>query len=1155
MTFVTGKHLWGRGLFACTILAALATVCAAQSYYGGVRGTVTDQNGGALPGAKVTLRSEGTGEQRSTLTESAGDFVFSEVVPGAYTVVTEAPGFKRFEEKGVLVGTQQQVAMAVKMELGQVSESIQVTESAPLIEAATASQGQVIDNQQLTDLPNLGRNPFMMSKLAQNVVPVGNPAYNRMEDQSGSSQISIAGGPVRGNNYLIDGVPITDATNRAIIIPSLEAVQEVKIQANTYDAEMARTGGGMFNTLMKSGTNSYHGSLYGHLRRTAWDANSFFNNAAGVPITDQPNDTWGASFGGPVRIPHLYNGKNRTFFYLGFEHYDDIQSSSSVFSTPTAAEKTGDFSHSLNPDGSLRLIYDPLTVVGGARQPFPGNVIPASRLNPTGLAIASFFQPSTAAPSYYGANDLNAPGRLPCRAAQYTGKLDEDLRSWWRASLSYLRYFSLEPGNTEFPNNVASPNQWRLQRRVDATQLNNLLTVTPTTVVAVRYGFNRFPNYTYEMSQGYDLNQLHFSPALVSQVPRALAQFPDVGMTNLYSLGGADNNSYYVHASNNFSATVSKYLGRHSLKAGFDYRRIKAAGNDANDAAGNYNFNGIFTKSAPVSSGTGGADLADMLLGYPSSAAIYTSTKLTDIANYYGLYLQDDFRASSRLTLNLGLRWEHEPGLYEAHNGMVVNFDGAVANPLAAGVTGIAPQGVVQYAGNGRNTVGSPTSSKMGPRFGFAYKLNDKTVVRGGYGIFWAPQFAIGSPIATVGYNQTTSPSASVDNNQTPALSLTNPFLSGILQPAGNTLGNLTGIGQSFSLVDPTAKSPYVQQFSFDIQRELPGGIASEIGFVGSKSTHLTTTTAGINLNALYPSLLAMGSALTQSVANPFYQHGGAGVIGTANVQRSQLLLPYPTYSAITELFDDNNKARYDSLVVKAQKRFSRGMSLLSTLTWSRNWDESGGGPGNTLNSGNKGPQNPYNMAAEYAFSNIDTPLRWSTALSYELPFGKGKSFLRNGAVANYLVGGWVVNAVSIYQTGFPLQITQATNFNSAFGYASQRPNATGISPVTSGSLEQRLGGYLNPAAFSTAPQFTFGDLSRTIDMRGPGQANWDLSVFKNVSVKETVKAQFRCEALNAMNTPLFYGPNVSFGSSSFGKITSQANFSRQMQLALRFSF
>jgi trimeric autotransporter adhesin len=1160
MMLVTLKSFVG-GLRSRTAIAALAgayiaaTPASAQSYYAALRGTVVDQNGGAVVAAKVTLVNEGTSEQRIALTESAGDFVFSEVVPGTYTVFAESQGFKKFEQRGTTIATQQQISLAVKMELGQVTETVQVTESAPLIEAATASQGQVIDNQKLIELPNLGRNPFMLSKLAQNVVPVGNPAYNRMEDQSGSSQISIAGGPVRGNNYLIDGVPITDATNRAIIIPSLEAVEEVKIQANTYDAEMARTGGGMFNTLMKSGTNSFHGSLYGHLRRTAWDANSFFNNASGIPITDQPNDTWGASFGGPVEIPHLYKGKNKTFFYLGYEHYDDIQSSSSAFATPTALEKSGDFSKSLNADGTLHIIYDPLTVVGGTRQPFPGNVIPSNRLSPTGLAMAATFQPQTSTPAYYGAIDLAAPGRLPCRAAQYTGKLDEDFTSRWRASISYLRYFSLEPGNTEFPNNISSPDQWRLQRRVDTTQVNNLFTLTPTTVITVRYGFNRFPNYSYDMSQGYNLSQLKFAPALIAQVPQALSQFPDVTTTNLYNLGVADNNSFYVHASDNFSASVSKYMGRHALKVGFDYRRIKAAGNDANDAAGNYNFNGIFTKSSPLSSGTGGADLADMLLGYPSSAAIYTSTKLTDIANYYALYVQDDFRVSGRLTVNLGLRWEHEPGLSEVNNGMLVNFDGTATNPLAANVTGISPKGEVVYAGNGRTTVGNPTFSKLGPRAGFAYKLDDKTVIRGGYGIFWAPQFAIGSPIATVGYNQTTSPSASVDNNQTPALNLTNPFPSGILQPVGNSLGALTGIGQSFSLVDPSAKSPYVQQFSLDVQRELPGGVATEIGFVGSKSTHLTTTTASINMNALDPSLLAMGSALTQSVANPFYQHGGAGVIGTANVQRSQLLLPYPTYGTISQLFDDNNKAKYYSLVVKAQKRFSHGMSLLSTLTWSRNWDESGGGPANTLNSGNKGPQNPYNMGAEYAFSNIDTPLRWSTAVTYELPVGRDKALLRDVRAMNYLVGGWVVNAVSVYQTGFPLQISQSTNFNSAFGYASQRPNATGVSPVTSGSLEQRLNNYINPAAFSAAPQLTFGNVGRTIDMRGPGQANWDLSVFKNVVVGERFKAQFRCEALNAFNTPLFYGPSVSFGSSSFGKITSQANFSRQLQLAMRFSF
>ena len=1137
-----------RAGVALLALASTASWLGAQSYYGGLRGTVADQNGGVVVNAKVTLTDQGTGAQRSTLASQSGEYLFSELVPATYMLTVESPGFKKFDRKDIAVGTQQQVQVDAKLEIGAVSETVQVTEEVPLVETANASQGQVLDNQKVTELPNLGRNPFMLSKLVQNVVPVGNPAYNRMEDQSGSSSISIAGGPVRGNNYLIDGVPITDATNRAIIIPSLEAVQEVKIQANTYDAEMARTGGGMFNTLMKSGTNNYHGSLYGHVRRTAWDANSFFNNAAGIPISPQPNDTWGASFGGPISIPKLYNGKNKTFFYIAFEDYNDTQSASSTFVTPTALERTGDFSK------SSTIIYDPLNTINGVRQPFAGNVIPSSRLSPVGLAMAATYVLPQTPPSSYGATDLTGSAILPCRAAQYTAKLDEDFTQWWRASLSYLRYFSLEPGNTWFPT-VSSPDQWRLLRRVDTTQINNLFTITPTTVLTVRYGYNRFPNYSYDVSQGYNLASLGFNSSLVSQVPQALSQFPDVQMTNMYSLGVADNNSFYVLASDNFSTNISKYIGRHNIKAGFDYRRIKAAGNDANDAAGNYNFNGIFTKSAPTSAGTGGADLADMLLGYASSGAIYTSSKLTDIANYYGLYVQDDFRVTKTFTLNLGMRWEHEPGLYEQNNGMVVNFDGTATNPLAAGVAGISPKGEVVYAGNGRSNVGNPYGSKWGPRAGLAYQLNSKTVIRAGYGIYWAPQFAIGTPIATVGYNQSTSYIASTDNNATPASALANPFPSGILQPVGNTLGTLTGIGQSFSLVDPHARSPYVQQYSLDIQRQLKGGIATEFGYVGSHSSHLVLGAATWNDNALYPQLLSLGSALTQSVANPFYGHGGSGVIGTATVQQSQLLLPFPTYSSINYSLSDFNKARYDSMVAKMQKSLSNGLTLLSTFTWSRNWDASGGGVGNTLNSGNKGPQNPYNLNAEYAFSNIDTPFRWSTAVTYALPVGKGKPFLNKGGVADYVLGGWAVNSVSIYQSGFPLQISQATNFNSGFGYASQRPNATGTSPVTSGSLEQRLNDYINPAAFSTAPQFTFGNLGRTIPMRGPGQANWDMSVFKNFTFKETFKVQFRMEALNAMNTPLFYGPNVSFGSSSFGKITTQANFSRQLQMALRLSF
>lgn len=1141
---------------AAALLALTAAfMLNAQSYYGGVRGTVIDANGGAVAGSKVTLRDEGTGTQRSTLASSVGEFVFSEVVPSTYSVMVESPGFKRFERKGVIIGTQQQVSLELKLEVGQVTESVMVTEAVPLVESANASQGQVLDNQKLVELPNLGRNPFMMSKLVQNVMPVGNPAYNRMEDQSGSSSISIAGGPVRGNNYLIDGVPITDSANRAIIIPSLEAVQEVKVQANTYDAEMARTGGGMFNTLMKSGTNDFHGSLYGHLRRTDWDANSFFSNAAGVPITNQPNDTWGASLGGPIIIPKLYNGKNKTFFHLAYEHYDDIQSSSNTYAAPTALEKLGDFSQSKTKSGSPLVIYDPLNSVAGVRQPFPGAVIPKSRMSPVGLAIAAAFQPPTSAPSYYGANDLAAPGSLPCRAAQYAGKLDEDFTSWWRASVSYLRYFSLEPGNTEFPT-VSSPNQWRLQRRVDATQLNNLFTVNPTTVVAVRYGSNRFPNYSYNASQGFNLASLGFSPSYVSQVNPSLSQFPPISTNNFYGLGTSGNNSFFVLASQNFSTSVSKFMGRHSLKAGFDYRKIKAAGNDANNAAGDFSFNGIFTKSAPTASGSGGADLADLLLGYPSSGNQYTSTKLTEFINYYGLYIQDDFRLSPRLTLNMGLRWEREPGLQEVNNGLVVNVNGKVPNPLAANVTGIQPMGAVEYAGtNGKTSVGNPLDNKWGPRFGAAYQINSKTVLRAGYGIFFAPQFLQGSPIATVGYNQTTSYIASTDNFVTPSGTLANPFPNGIAQPVGNSKGAATGIGQSFNLVDPHAKSPYVQQYSFDIQREVGFNTSIEVAYVGSKSNHLTLGSAAINENALNPSLLGLGSALTKSVPNPFYGHGGVGIIGTPSVVASQLLLPFPTYGTVGLLFSDFNKARYDSLVLKAQKRFSHGLTLLSTFTWSRNKDASGGGVANTLNGGNKGPQNPYNLNSEYSFSNIDSPFRWATSISYEFPFGKGKAFANKSGIVDYIVGGWSLNTVSIFQTGFPLQISQATNYNSGFGYASQRPNATGISPVTSGSLEDRLNNYINPAAFSTAPQFTFGNVGRTINMRGPGQVNWDASMFKNFVIKERFKAQFRMEALNATNTPLFYGPNVSYGSSSFGTITSQANFARQLQMALRLSF
>jgi hypothetical protein len=1131
-------------------LFAFSGALSAQSYFGGIRGAVLDASGKSIGDSKITIVDEGSGAQRATLSSGEGSYSFSQVVPATYTIFAEAPGFKKFERKHVIVGTQEIVALDLKMEVGSVSESVQVTEEVSLVEAANASQGQVIDRQQLIDLPNLGRNPFMMSKLAQNVTPVGDPHYNRMQDQSGSSQITIAGGPVRGNNYLLDGIPITDAANRAMIIPTLEAVQEVKVQANTYDAEMARTGGGMFNTYLKSGANEYHGSLFGSMRQTSWAANNFFNNAAAIPLPEQPNRTFGASFGGRLKIPKIYDGKNRTFFWLAWEGYDDTQSNSSQFYTPTALERAGNFSQTKASSGNLDVIYDPLTTVCGGspntctRTPFGVNIIPSDRLNKTGLAIAATYVQPQLASSYYGNPNLTQAALLPSRASQKTAKLDHEVSHFWRASLSYARYFSLEPGNTWFPT-VSSPDQWRLLRRVDATQLNNILTLSPTTVLTVRYGFNRFPNYGYQVSQGYNLSQLGFDPSFIASV--ASPSFPNVTMSSAYSLG-TNNNFYYVHHSKNFSSQISKYYGRHSLKAGFDYRRIHDDGNDFANSAGAFTFNGVFSRSTPLTAVAGtGADIADMLLGTPSAGTGYIPTKLYEYANYYGAYAQDDIRLTKSLTVNLGLRWEREYGLQESNNHMVVGFNGTATNPLGA-------PGVIQFAGINGNpvNVSNPNLNKFGPRIGAAWQMNSKTTIRGGYGLFWAPQFAVGSPYNPPGFTATSTYVASNDGNATPANNLTNPFPTGVARPTGNTLGDLTGIGQTLSIIDPTSKSPRVHQYSIDIQRQLPFGIAVEAGFVGSHSSHLTQATANININALDPSKLATVS--TSSVANPYFGKGGAGVVGSSTVSGVQLALPFPTFSTINYQYSDRATARYESLVAKAQKRMSKGLTLLSTLTWSRNHDSSSGGAGNFLNGGNAGPQNPYDIASEYALANVDTPLRWSTGFTYELPFGRDKKML-HGKALDYLVGGWSVNAISVYQSGFPLQITQSTNNNSTFGYASQRPSATGTTPVTAGSLEDRLSHYIDASAFSTSAQRTFGNLSRTLDMRGPGQANWDASIFKSIRFTETFRGQFRAEALNAFNTPMFAAPNTSFGSGSFGKITSQVNFARMMQLGLRLFF
>ena len=1143
----------------CVLSLLIAPPLGAQSYQGAVRGRVVDSTGAAIPGANVALINQATAVTRATISNEVGLYTFTSVDPATYRIEAESPGFKKFEQPGVVVETQQFIDADVTMEVGEVTEVITVTEQVPVIESASASGGTVLDNQKLMDLPNSGRNPFMMSVLTPGVVPSGNPQFNRMQDQSGSSMITIAGGPVRGNNYYLDGVPITDAQNRAILIPTIEAVMDVKVQSNTYDAEMGRTGGGTFNTTLKSGTNVLHGTAFGLIREAELTANNFFNNRAGRERPDTPYRNYGGSLGGPIWLPGVYNGRNRSFFHIAAEGYDQKSAQVQTFSVPTAAERGGDFSNSFNANGSLRAIYDPLTTQlldSGTitRQAFANNVIPGSRIDTVGGRVAQHWAPANVSGAAYGVNNFNSEEVISDRGRQMTFKADHEFHPRFRMSGSYLHYASREPGPPHggFPG---TDNGWLLDRKVDSTQVNAILTPDATTVVSLRWGFNRFPNYSTNVASvgGFSAADLGYPSDFLGA--QQYVGFPDHNFSQFMGVGYADLNDTKFY-SRNFLTSVSRFEGKHSLKFGFDFRRINqdffapgAAG------AGTFTFDDDFSRRVPgVNDGTG-SEVANLLMGFAKEGSIQITTPVLSYIDYYAGYLHDDIRVTPDLTLNLGLRIEYEKGLRERNNNFTVDFDRNAINPISNELMTV-PGGLIFAGVQGAPVEQGDTGVRLGPRFGVAYKLNEKTVLRGGFGFFWSPLRVENSAegVGAIGFTQSTTFVGSNDGGLTPANTISSPFPDGYIQPAGNSAGLLTGIGSTIGFADPTRRGGLVQQYSFDIQRELPGEISLTLGYIGSRSSRLNFGSIGsgyYNINALQPSYLSLGNALLDPAANPFYDRGGLGVISGENVAANQLLRPFPQFDQVRLYYGDTNSARYDSLVIRAQKRYSMGLNFLSSFTWAKSFNQSWSNS-NVFADRTDAPQNPYDLEAERGLDLNIAPWRWTTTLTYELPFGKGRP-VGTGALADILVGGWQVNFVSSFQSGFPMAIRQSNNLNSPLGYGMQRPTATGASPEVDASFGEKLDGWFNPGAFQSVPRFQFGNLSRTINYLGPGIANWDISLFKTFTVMERYQAQFRAEFINAFNTPQFGSPNTQFGQSSFGVVSQQRNFPRIVQLGLRF--
>ena len=831
-----------KDIFSLLIAAVLGglvlvPIAQGQTFQGGLRGTLRDVNGGILVGAEIKLENEETGGGRSTVSNAAGEYSFANLQPGQYALRVDLAGFAPTVQEGLIIGISSWPVVDVTLSVGGIDETITVTGAGPLIESGTASVASTIDRAQLETLPSPGRNVFIMAVTTPNVVHTGNPVWVKQSDQTNSSLLSLGGGPLRGNNYTLDGVSMTDMRNRSVIIPIFEAVEEMKVQTNTYDAEMGRTGGGVFNTIHRSGTNRWAGSALYQFRpgklNTFWRKLGYFQQQefdAGVleqqDISDAPYNLAGGSFGGPI-------APDRTFFWLAAEGFSDDAVENTSIAIPTQSEVAGDFSES----GSG--IFDPFDRdEHGNRNRFPDNRIPAHRVDPTGRALAQLL-------GGLGPGGLKSTsGIQTVQAVQATGNLNHAVNDKWQLTATYLYYTSDEPGFGHYRdllNSDTSPvfalSTSNLVRDVHALAINNTFVVTPTSVLNLRYGQTYF-NDSRESPlssdgeirsqlgiQGGFLDKIYGQHGYKGQFPLIhIAEYGDDGHTH-----GSSSNNDTQWLSREASGTLSQFIGNHTLKYGGQWRRLGLRtvhfGNGFSLQFGRKFTQGPNPTSPEVGSGNA---LADLLVGVPAGGSATLGAQADLFLDYFGGFIQDDWRATPNLVLNLGLRIERETGLKEDTNDFAVGWErtrpfplqAALAPEIEASLPGFPLRGGLMYAGLDGNPTHqwNPPSIKVGPRIGFAYSLGAGTVLRGGYAVFWAP-YAIpsgtgASEIGTYGYTAVTNVETSVDGITPPEASTSNPFPHGILDPVGNANGRLQNVGGEVYFNEQFRDSPYIQKWS-----------------------------------------------------------------------------------------------------------------------------------------------------------------------------------------------------------------------------------------------------------------------------------------------------------------------------------------------------
>jgi len=1139
---------------------AVAGLLFAQSDRGVITGTVSDATGGVVGGATVTVTNQATGVSSKASTNTSGTYTIPFLPPGVYTITAEQPGFKKHVIEKVNVVLGESTRQDISLQVGEITQSVEVLAEAPLLKADTSELGTTITNQMVLDLPLAGNDGEQRNPTAFIVLAPGVNGRGRANNNERFFNTTINGAQSGANEFAVEGVPILNSNGqgdfRIIGFPQ-DAVQEFKLTSNAFSADIGRLGGGWVNFNLKSGTNEIHGSVWEFLRNDALNANGFFTNQGAPDVSTGKarravlrQNEFGATAGGPII-------KDKTFafgWYSGFRFRRGAQNS--IVSVPTEAFKRGDLS-ALLANGVQ--IYDPATTrADGTRDPFPGNIIPANRFD----AVARNILPLWPAPTFPDrlSNNYVSQTQTASRTNQWGVKIDHVFTENHKIAGSYFDSRFSDDGASPYPGELTT--RFESGNPIKNFRLSYDTVIRPNLLSHAVFGVNR---HAYLFDSPFANAGIPAKIGLKGvQQSGALPQLNVIG-----TVGGGGRNSQY---NTNFvgQENITWLKGRHAIKFGWEYRQQGYNQFALNEETGAFTWSRKQTSNPAVSNS--GHEWASFLLGHVDSARLNASTGPTGQRyKAHAAYVQDDFKLNPRLTLNMGLRYDLAFPAVEVHNQFSW-FDRTIPNPNAGGLLG-----AYRVATPDRRIGMDRSDNDFGPRFGFALQINPKTVIRGGYGVSFT-QIATSHPLGYVyeAFNAAVNRTAPTSNPNSPLFIFQDGFPQSFIPQLPVKDPTTIGLGATANEIRAKqGEAGYVQSFNLNLQREIKG-VLFDFAWAAAKGTRLTSRLEWPN--ALDPRFLSLGDLLTKNINSPEARAAGiripyAGFDGPV----VQALRPFPAYGDVRSWYQNDGMSTYHSFQMKIDKRFSSGLNFLASYTWSKNLTNADSQFG--VFSGMT--QSQYNYAAEKSYGLNDIPHNLVLSYSYDMPFGPGKRFVNRGGVAGKILGGWKVSGVQRYNSGNPLQIMQNMENSGLYiggfgdpGPASgflARPNVVaGADPRSAryhaSDFDPAKDRMFNINAFSVAPRYTIGNAPRTFgNLRNFAYLNEDFGIIKRTQVNERVSVDFRAEFFNAFNRTVFgyisgevfaggFENNIQ-APTEFGRITGVSNNPRQVQFGLRINY